>query len=159
MIEAASQTNETQKRKASNQTAAIPVDVRVLLNFRCACKVLPALCMLGLAWRVLRGYCLSAVDDCLYCCCAAAHRSVGFFGGRRGRKQTNKQTTETVMMSSYWQQRGGGTAVRHGWCQIPSWQWNVSVVRGAKSSQWKVVSLVSVCLGPKDRGNEVGRVK
>lgn len=149
----ASRTNETKKR-ASNQTAAIPKGVLVLQNFRWACKVLPVLCALGLISRIFRGYCLSVVDDCLYCCCAAAHRSVGLFGGRIWRKQTQEKKQQKL----WWCRptdigKGGVTAVRHKWCQIPSWQWNVSVVWGAQSSQWKVVCLTSVCLGPKDGGN------
>lgn len=147
--------NQWDKKNASNQTAAIPKGVQVLQNFRWACKVLPALCAPGLNSHIFRGYCLSVADNCLYCCCAAAHCSVGLFGGRIRRKETQeKKTTETVTMSSYWQWGGGvGTAVRHKWCQIPFWQWNVSVVWGAQISQWKVVGLTSVCLGPKDGGN------
>lgn len=80
-------------------------------------------------------------------------------GEEGGEKKNPKKTNGNWRCRPRAGSRGGGTAVRHERRQIPSWQWNVSVVWGAKCSQWKVVSLTSVCLGPKDRGNGVGRIK
>lgn len=141
--------------------------VQVLQNFRWAAReVLPALCTLGLTWRVLRRpeviACLLRTIACAVA--VAAGPSLGWilwWEEREDKKNPNKpkKTKGKRGCCPRAGSRGGGTAVRHERCQIPSWQWNVSVVWGAKSSQWKAASLASVCLGPKDRENGVGRIK
>lgn len=99
-------TNET--KKASNQTAAIPKGVQVLQNIQWACKVLPALCVPGLNSRIFRRYCLSVVDDCLYCCCTAAHCSLGLFGGRIRRKETQEKKQQKLWRCRPTDSGGGG---------------------------------------------------
>lgn len=65
---------------------------------------------------------------------------VGGEGGKKPKeekKKTPKRTNGKRWRRPHAGSRGGGTAMRHERCQVPSWQWNVSVVWGAKSSQWK----------------------
>lgn len=96
-----------------------------------------------------RSYCLScssnAAEDCLYCKCAVLYtvNLLKFFGG------TSKKCDNIIPVLI----RAGDEDSSVAWVMPNSLkQWNVSVVclitEESKGFQWKIISLMRVCLGP-----------
>lgn len=100
-----------------------------------------------------RSYCLSALATlwriaCTVLCCAVHDQSVEFFGGRSEEKVLVWRCRPPVLTGE-----GTGQQCSMGNAKFPQTVEcfsSLSHNRGAKRFQWKIISLMCVCLGPSD---------
>lgn len=100
-----------------------------------------------------RGYCLSALAmlwriACTVLCCAVHGLSVEVFGGRSEKKSECDDAVPVVTREGTGQQSSMGNAKFPQTVECFS---SLPRNRGAKRFQWKIISLMHVCLGPGDQ--------